>query len=107
MRNIPAELARSPAKLRKIISEVVEETSHLSEEEDTSPCARVPNIQFIITKKLEFNIQQNFKENQFNVDLKIWKNYGGPDINNIGDSEFFLKHEVYSVKSVSCESQCE
>ena len=71
MRNIPAELARSPAKLRKIISEVVEETSHLSEEEDTSPCARVPNIQFIITKKLEFNIQQNFKENQFNVDLKI------------------------------------
>ena len=71
MGNISTELARSPEKLRKIISEVVQNTSHLSQEEDTSPCARVPNIQFIITKRLEFNIQQNFKENQFMADLRI------------------------------------
>ena len=72
MKNIPEELAGSPAKLRKIISRVVQNTSHLSEEEDTSPCARVPNIEFIITKRLEFNIQQNFKENQFSgADLRV------------------------------------
>ena len=71
MGHISTELARSPEKLRKIISEVVQNTSHLSQEEDTSPCARVPNIQFIITKRLEFNIQQNFKENQFMADLRI------------------------------------
>ena len=71
MGNISTELARSPEKLRKIISEVVQNTSHLSQEEDMSPCARVPNIQFIITKRLEFNIQQNFKENQFMADLRI------------------------------------
>ena len=71
MGNISTELARSPEKLRKIISEVVQNTSHLSQEEDTSPCARVPNIQFIITKRLELNIQQNFKENQFMADLRI------------------------------------
>ena len=71
MGNISTELARSPEKLRRIISEVVQNTSHFSQEEDTSPCARVPNIQFIITKRLEFNIQQNFKENQFMADLRI------------------------------------
>ena len=71
MENVQVELPRSPAKLRKIISEVVENTSHFSQEEDPSPCARVPNIEFILTKRLEFNIQQNFQENQFNADLKI------------------------------------
>ena len=71
MRNIPIELAKAPARLRKIISEVVVNTSHFSAEEDTSPCARVPNIEFIITKRLEFNIQKYFKENLFNADLRI------------------------------------
>ena len=71
MGNISTELARSPEKLRKIISEVVQNTSHLSQEEDTSPCDRVPNIQFIITKRLEFNIQEYFKENPYNADLRI------------------------------------
>ena len=55
MKNISA-LKEAPDQLRRIISEVVQNTSDLSEESDTSPCARVENIGSIITKRLETNI---------------------------------------------------
>ena len=61
MRNVTPELKESPRKLRNIILEVVKNTSALSEEADTSPCSRVRNIEDIITRRLEFNIQKIIK----------------------------------------------